>query len=142
MTDISYVIDKVNRHMRALQIIAGNATYFPDGYSMTWNGFSVWYYDSEENGTAKKQMANAIRAMRRAIPGCIVTKHYTDHSFKVEIVSTDNLTIRFETSRENVCEKVEIGTQMVEEIDYENVPKKMVEKPIIEWQCDSILESA
>lgn len=142
MTDISYVIDKVNRHMRALQIIAGNATYFPDGYSMTWNGFSVWYYDSEENGTAKKQIANAIRAMRRALPGCVVTKNYTDHSFKVEIVSTGNLTIHFETSRGNVCEKVEVGTEMVEEIDYENAPKKMVEKPIIEWQCDSILESA
>lgn len=47
-----------------------------------------------------------------------------------------------QTHREQVCEKVQVGTRPVERIDptyLKDAPKVTVEEPIFEWKCGSIL---
>lgn len=42
------------------------------------------------------------------------------------------------TSREAVCERRQVGTKTVEEVDPE-APKIKVERPVYEWECSPIL---
>lgn len=149
MTDLTHTIDKVNRGIKAMQFIAGNPHLFQDGFEYhVWNSSIIVYvYDSYDkngdaiDGSAKVNMANAIRTVRRAIPGSTTEKTYTDYEF-IATISGPDFKVQFHTSRKKVCERVVTGTIEVEEIDYDKAPKKMVEKEIVEWRCDSILESA
>ena len=142
---MEYTIRQVNRTMAMLQIIAANAAVLPGGFSVIWNGAEFWFWGFEERNV-KKEMAAAIRALRRSTNGK-VTKEYTESYFTTTITHTlpDEQEIKFvlRASRRQICTLVETGeTQMVEEIDYKNAPRIMVEKPVTEWICDSILEGA
>lgn len=65
-------------------------------------------------------------------------------SFQVTKKFGDGLvTYRLSTSREDVCTKKVIGTETVEVTDFEAVralPKKRVEREVVEWECDPILK--
>lgn len=138
---MEFALRQVNRQMAMLQIVAANAVYFANGYSLGWNSVTAYYFGNN----AKSDLAAAIRAIRRHTNGR-VEKVYTDTGFKaviyVVLASGDAIHFSLSASRESVCTKVVTGKAMVEEIDYESAPKRMVERDIVEWQCDSILEGA
>lgn len=149
MSGITRTIDQVNRGIKAMQFVAGNAYIFAEGFEyQVWNStISVWIYASydanndEIEGSTKTNLAKLIRACRRAIPGATTEKVYNDYQFITKVIGPD-FTVMFQASRKKVCERIVTGTIQVEEIDYDRAPKKMVDKEVIEWRCDSILESA
>jgi hypothetical protein len=52
---------------------------------------------------------------------------------------TNAVLYKLSTSREGVCTKKVVGTETVEVVDYSHVPKKQIQRDVVEWECDPIL---
>lgn len=74
-------------------------------------------------------------ALRGLLDGQGWTKVYTDYSVTEYAFTTSGIKIELEIPRSQVCRKVITGTQMVEELDYSNAPKIMVERETFRWEC-------
>lgn len=104
-------------------------------------GFSVYVYDGDENEpkAAERiaQWARELRADKLALREPAI-KDYETTQFTLT-VKMELFTVKFRTSRDSVCVAKVVGTETVEEIDYSQAPKKMVERDVIEWECAPIL---
>ena len=49
--------------------------------------------------------------------------------------------VRVEADREKVCTRKVVGTETVEVPDYDNAPKRTVEREVVEWDCPPSLLS-
>lgn len=53
----------------------------------------------------------------------------------------DKVKVDLETARNTACTPRVVGTETVEVKDYSAVPSKTVERDIVEWDCNPVLES-
>lgn len=74
-----------------------------------------------------------LTRIRRAIGGKW-DKDYSGASFELKGKLGDTF-VKIWASRENVCEKVVVGTEIKEVPDYANIPKVTREVEIVEWKC-------
>lgn len=141
---------QVNRHYAILAVLQKVLDVIPSGYNLQWNGADMYFYGDD----AKTQLAKAIRAFREVTNGS-VKKNYADTTFTATIThviplwdyetqcnNDSEISFYLRAQRESVCRKIELGTELVEEIDYDKAPKVMVSKPIIQWECDPIMDGA
>lgn len=83
------------------------------------------------------------RTIIKALGSC--EKSYDDVYFRITKEISPGFSLRFVLMRDNVCEKVQVGTKVVEEHVIPAEPareEKLVprrEEPIYEWRCASIL---
>lgn len=83
------------------------------------------------------------RAIIKALGSCV--KFYDDVYFRIVKEISPGFSLRFVLMRDNVCEKVQVGTKVVPEHvippeparEEKFVPRR--EEPIYEWRCASIL---
>lgn len=133
------------RQIVCLSFIQANEEFFSDGYNVEWNGISSYFYNSFvgdiEQNDAKQKLIACMNLIRKEWPGCTVTKEYAGQYFTCTIRSpVHNVIFKLMAARKNVCTMIETGeTEMVEEIDYSEAPRKMVEKPVVRWECDPLL---
>lgn len=103
------------------------------------NSIDMWFSgdDSREN------MAICARAIRRHFHVTETEKDASGNTFRMEM-SIPNTPFYFtlHTNRQNVCKRIDTGkteTKLV--IDYSAAPTVEKEMPVIEWECDPILNS-
>ena len=100
----------------------------------------AWHDDAKD---PKEVIAHAIAATLKG--GGKVGKEYDDWGFSAQL-KFGLLNYEVRTMRSNVCTKVVVGTETVEEEEREGEDKRpfvMVkrEKDITKWECDPILEA-
>ena len=85
---------------------------------------------------ADDQVSEMARALKP------VTKEFGNYYFTLDKKFSENVTLSMHWSRENVCERIVIGTK---DIEREVIPERVVEahtEDIVEWACpDAILST-
>jgi hypothetical protein len=142
-------VTRIAKLISLLKIVTDNAELFPNGFNVENDGcISVYVYDRYDDngdilaGSAKTDMANLVKTLRRITQKTSADKGANDYYFYVDINQGDDRLFRIQAARNSVCTKVVTGTKEIEEPDYDNVPKVKKTVEIVEWQCDPILEGA
>ena len=74
-------------------------------------------------------------------------KIYGEDHFELVKTFPSGIVLRFWTSRENVCEKVVVGTKLVPEVHLPAVPAKDAytipakTEEVVEWRCKPIMDA-
>lgn len=76
-----------------------------------------------------------VRIGRKIIGRGKWEKVWDEYTFTCKRFFKDNVYVIFETNRQSVCEAIVTGKETVEVPDYDNVPKKTVERDIVQWKC-------
>lgn len=108
-----------------LRAVAELVESLPDADLMPSIHFSLFW------ATTPEEMTAAGRAARKL--GASVVKEYTDSTASVEM-AFGPVTVRALAPRDVVCERVVVGTELVEVPD-PDAPKVTVERDIVEWRC-------
>lgn len=87
----------------------------------------------------RADLADTIRAIKATGLVSDITKDATDDYMHVTMSFGDGGQMLLAINREQVCRKIETGTETVE-IPDPDAPKVKVTRPVYEWECDPILK--
>lgn len=107
-----------------------------DAHSSIWNRYvNIAQYATNDDGkyeldvdATQKMFARVIRWARKN--GWTVTKEYKDDEFSITVkdIKDPISNVQFYSTRQVVCERVQVGTKHVEAHD----------EPVYEYQCDKV----
>jgi hypothetical protein len=104
---------------------------------------SLGSFSDKTEGAVRERMANVAKALRKSY--FRVEKDMSGASFKLTVPLRDsgwNLVVSCDKAE--VCERRVVGTEWVNEPEYENVKvgSRSVQKEIVEWDCSEPLLAA
>lgn len=105
--------------------------------SIDYNGVTItrYFYDYNDNNPVEE-----MNTVRRTLGGKW-DKVTTEYDFTLRKQMGDDVTLQLQTSRKAACTPRVVGTETVEVKDYSNVPTKTVERDVVEWDCNPILDA-
>ena len=137
--------DKIRNEIRQLAYITNEMLYLADVFARTAIYAPSLYGRSITllfgGNDAREEMTECARAIRRQFKIEQTDKDARGETFSMEMIVPDmNWTFVLQTARSNVCTRVDTGrTELKEVVDYANAPRRTEEVPVIEWQCDPVL---
>jgi hypothetical protein len=102
-----------------------------------------WYISVNYNGVVISRYFYDIGGMttaRRNLGGKW-DKVTSEAYFSLVQIIGENVKVELQTARNTACTPRVVGTETVEVKDYSSVPTKTIERDIVEWDCNPVLDA-
>jgi len=143
----AYEIESSKKWMTNVQLISqvmrANPEILPapntiTSYGATWNAYAWHDYDAKPDDNGEYPLIasaqDVLLSIRKCFSGVIWEKIATDYNYGYR-GEWRGVQLTITSSRDAVCERVEIGTEEYEEPITETIGTVKKTRPVYEWRC-------